>query len=356
MDKSLKELFSVYKYLPVGVMVFKDEKLFFVNDHLRSILLLAALPSDDIIHIIGDIIALESPSHSTLYEFLFHNDYFLYRNSVIQIERQTLEGFTVFVLIRISEPTMDAIDSIRPIRSLRHEKNIKSIPHNESEWRFLNKALGAKFEERKFPSIVLYNEIPIKGNCSVVEIRAGEIGLKIDNRQLIAAEIGKHWLFGSKQENMISGEVSRYDILLSQIWLKNLTLVSRGFHQRSVIRYTTENTSRFTVTVGGKKRSLLLRDVSEKGISVQTADSQTLIALSSMLGKTLHGELIIGTLTIEIKAVYLYTIALNTSEAMKVALSIGYDSENGAILHGWMNTKQLALIKEVRNYVQMISP
>lgn len=355
MDKLLKELFGVYKSLPVGVMVFKDEKLFFVNDHLRSILLLATLPSDDIIQIIGEMLQLESPSHSTLYDFLFHNDYFLYRDRVIQIERQTLEHFSVFVLIRISEQTIGAIDSIQPIRVLRHDKSIKSIPHDESEWKFLFKVLGAKFEERKFPSIVLYNEIPIKGNCSVVEIREGEVGLKIDKRQLIAAEFGKHWLFGIKQNNMILGKVSRYDILLSQIWLKNLTLVSQGFHQRSVIRYTTESGSRLTVSVGGKKRSLILRDVSEKGISIQTDDSETLIALSSMIGKTLHGELLIGKLTIEVKAVYLYTIALKTAEEMKVAFSIGYDSESGAMLREWMNTKQLALIKEVRNYVQMIS-
>lgn len=356
MNKAFKELFGVYKYLPVGVMIFKEEKLFFVNDHLRSILLLATPSSDDIIQIIGDMVQLEAPSHSTLYNFLFHNDYLLYRDRVIQIERQTVEPFTIFVLIRISEQTIGVIDSIQPIRLLHQEKSTVSTPQNENEWKLLYKVLGAKFEDRKFPSIVLYNEIPIKGDCRIVDVHPGEIGLKVDKRQLIAAEIGKHWLFGNKQDKMFSGEVSRYDLLLSKVWLKNLTLVSQGFHQRRVIRYTVESNSRFTVTIGGKKKFLLLRDVSEKGFSIQTDDSATLIALSSMIGKTLHGELIIDNLTVEIKAVYLYTLALNTSEAMKVAFSIGYDSHNESLLHAWMNSKQHSLINEVRNYVQMISP
>ena len=356
MNKALKELFIVYMHLPVGVMVFKDKKLFFVNEHLRSILLLATLSSDDIIQIFGEMIQLESPSHAALYNFLFHNDFFLFRDQVIQIERQTQEQFTIFALIRISEQTLRAIDSIQPIRLLRQEKNLKPAAHDEGEWKFLYKVLGEKFEDRKFPSIVLYNDIPIKGNCTVVDIRQGEIGLKIDKRQLIAAKIGQHWLFGNKQEMMISGKISRYDILLNQIWLKNITLVSQGYHQRSIIRYIVDSNSRFSITIDGKKRFLLLRDVSEKGMSIQTDDSATLIALSSMIEKTLHGELIIGHLTIEIKAVYLYTVALSGSIAMKVAFSIGYDSQNGAILREWMHAKQLALIKEVRNYVQMISP
>jgi hypothetical protein len=75
-----------------------------------------------------------------------------------------------------------------------------------------------------------------------------------------------------------------------------------------------------------------------------------------MIGKTLHGELMIGHLTIEIKAVYLYTVALSGTIAMKVAFSIGYDSPSGAILREWMHAKQLALIQEVRNYLQMVSP
>ncbi|MDD5212085.1 MAG: hypothetical protein PHV62_06700 [Sulfuricurvum sp.] len=49
MNDTLKELFIIYKNLPVGVIFFKHEKLIFVNDHLRSVLLFDNLTGDDIL-------------------------------------------------------------------------------------------------------------------------------------------------------------------------------------------------------------------------------------------------------------------------------------------------------------------
>ena len=41
---------------------------------------------------------------------------------------------------------------------------------------------------------------------------------------------------------------------------------------------------------------------------------------------------------------------------MKVAFTIGYDFQNGELLREWMNAGQLRLIKEIRNFIQMIPP
>jgi hypothetical protein len=41
---------------------------------------------------------------------------------------------------------------------------------------------------------------------------------------------------------------------------------------------------------------------------------------------------------------------------MKVAFSIGYDLHYGSLLREWLNEKQLQLIKEVHNFVQMLPP
>jgi len=56
-----------------------------------------------------------------------------------------------------------------------------------------------------------------------------------------------------------------------------------------------------------------------------------------------------------VKALWLYIVALDDASRMKAAFKIEYDKHNGILLREWLNTQQLRLIKEVRNFVQMIS-
>lgn len=353
MNDALKELFSAYKHLPVGVMFFKEEKLFFINDHLRSILLLANLPSDDVIHIIGSMVGLEESSHALLNRFLSHNDFFLYHDRVIQIERQSAEGVDIFVLIRLSDKAIEAIDATHALRQLCHEKAaVSSSAPKSDEHEILHKTLG-EWETRNFPSIVLYKGIPIKGECRVSEAKEGHIRLTVEKKQLAAAQIGAQWLVGSKRGTMLSGTVFRYDLGRHSVWLENLEIINEGFHARSVIRYGAEENDRMIVSINSKKISFLLRDVSEKGFSVQTDDAASLVVLSAVKGKTLDVELILGGKSVIAKAVWKYTIALDAS-MLKAAFTIGYDLHNGALLREWFNGEQLRLIKEVRNFVQMI--
>ncbi|WP_310440193.1 hypothetical protein [Sulfuricurvum sp.] len=355
MNDALKELFNAYKYLPVGVMFFKNETLFFVNEHLRTLLLLANLSSDEIIEIIGSMVGLENPSHSTLNDFLTYNDLFLYGDRVIQIERNIADDITIFVLIRLSEKAIEAVDSTRELRLLRREKNINtnSTDHNEAE--ILEKALGS-WEKGHFPSIVLYKGIPIKSDCMIMDAKGGEISIKVEKKQLAAAQVGTQWLVGTKRNAMLYGEVCRYDLNRSTVSLENLTILSQGFHLRNVIRYIAdEDNDRLILTIQGKKSLLALRNVSEKGISVKTDDTSILVALSTISGRTINAILLLNGNKIAINAVWLYTVPLDESSGMmKIAFTIGYDLHNGALLREWMNAGQLQLIKEVRNFIQMI--
>ncbi len=263
MNSALKELFNAYKYLPIGVMFFKDEKLFFVNDHLRNVLLLAALPSNHIIEIIGNMLGLEEPSHHSLHDFLLHNDSFLYKNSIIQIEHKSVNEIDLFVFLKISEQTIEMIDALRPLKLLQHEKTTIASPLINEEWKLLAKALGPQFETRKFPSVVLYKEIPIKADCRIVNFQKKTIELSVAKRQLIATEIGKEWLLGNRQNRMVSGKILSYDLQLGTIRLENLTLISHGFHLRNDIRYIIEKTAYFITSIKKEEKKLKLHDLSE---------------------------------------------------------------------------------------------
>lgn len=353
MSEALKELFDAYKHLPVGVMFFKDQRLFFINDHLRNILLLQNLGSDEIIHIIGDMVGLENTSHDSLCDFLSNNGFFLYRDRIMQIDRYHFDATDIFVIVRITDESINTIDKTRSLRELRQVKVSADTHMNEDHCLLLTKVLGY-WENRRFPSVVLYKGIPIKGDCTIIHTHSGEIAIKVENKQLSAAENGVLWLIGNTKDKMLSGEVSRYDLNQSVVWLKNIQIVADSFHARQVIRYRTSVEEKMVLVINGKKYISDLHDVSERGVSIQTDDAALLLALSSVKGKTLHAELILSTIRVTVHSIWLYTASLEGGIQMKSAFNIGYDLHNGSLLREWLNTKQLQLIKEVREFVQMM--
>ena len=353
MTEALKELFDAYKHLPVGVMFFKEQKLFFLNDHLRNVLLFQNLGSDDVISIIGEMVDLKEASHESLCDFFLHNNLFLYRDKLFQIDRQSYENIDIFVIVRVSDESINIIDKTRSLRELRHDKMVVNVQLSDDYHQLLNQALG-DWENNHYPSIVLYKGIPIKAECMITDASGGEIAIRVEKKQLSAAGIGVQWLIGNRRDKMIVGTLSRYDLSRSMIWLNHLEIIKDGFHLRQVIRYSASAEDQMILTISGKKYSATLHDLSEKGVSILTDNGALLVALSSAKGKTISSELLLSNIKISVHAVWLYTIAMEEGIQMKAAFSIGYDLHSGALLREWLNTKQLQLIKEVRNFVQMI--
>ena len=354
MTEALKELFNAYKHLPIGVMFFKDKQLFFVNDHLRSILLLQNLGSDEVIQILGDMVGVENASHESLCDFFSFTELFLYHDRLLQIDRQHVDNIDIFVIVRISDESIKMVDDTRSLRQMCATNLSSASKQQQDEHALLNKAFG-NWKNLTIPSVVLYKGIPIKADCLIVHAHEGEIAIKVEKKQLSAAQIGIQWLIGNRRDKMVAGEVLKYDLTQSVVWLNSLQIVNSSFHLRQVIRYGVSSEDQMIIFINGKKYSSSLHDISEKGSSIQTDNGALLLALSSVKGKTLEAELHLTNTKIVIKAVWLYSIALGSGTQMKAAFSIGYDLHNGSLLREWLNEKQLHLIKEVRTFVQMIS-
>jgi hypothetical protein len=301
------------------------------------------------------MVGLENALHETLCDFLSHNDFFLYHDRILQIDRQHFENIDIFVIIRINDESIKMVDETRPLRQMRQTKMLTVPKLQVDEQQLLTKAFG-NWEKVNLPSIVLYKGIPIKADCTIVLIHEGEIAIEVEKKQLSAAQIGAQWLIGNRRDKMVLGEVVKYDLTQSIVWLKNLEIVNKSFHLRQVIRYGVSTEDQMIISINGKKYISMLHDISEKGSSIQTDNGAFLVELSSIKGKTLDAELILSNTKIAIKAVWLYTMALDSGTQIKVAFSIGYDLHNGSLLREWLNTKQLQLIKEVRTFVQMIPP
>lgn len=180
MNDTLKELFTIYKNLPVGVIFFKQEKLIFVNDHLRSVLLFDNLTGDDILQPLSSMIGLEDFLESSLIQFFIKNDFFIYHDSIIQVARKKIDEIDIFVLIRLSEKTISAVPKFLQVRS---EKTTEIPIVNHDQHEILQKTLGESTNGH-YPSIALYKGIPIKSEVIVLEVKEGFIKLKVEKNSL----------------------------------------------------------------------------------------------------------------------------------------------------------------------------
>lgn len=353
MTDALKELFNDYKHLPVMVMFFKEGELFFVNDFLRSAFSLDNLQSDQVVQIIGHMIELEDPTHEALIQYLHENSSCVYENFIYQIEHSHFDQTDVFVLIRISDTTINLVDKTHSVRILREKKKAAELrpPINEQE--ILIKALGKWEQGNTYESVVLYKGIPIKGQCEIIALEEGILKVHVEKKQLIAAYPENEWIIGSKKEMLLLGKVSRYDLNQYCIYLEKLQLISKGFDRRSVIRYVTDENEQMQIVIDGKKKVFRIRDLSEKGVAAITEDE--VLSASLSLSKAYRASLILEGKTVEVRATLLYTVPLEL-KSMKLAFTIEYDQQNAHMLQEWMTAKQLHLIKEIRSFVQMIPP
>lgn len=355
MTEALKELFNAYKNLPVGVIFFKQKQLFFINEHLRHILLLGNLPGDDVVQIIGSMLNLENPSHLALHTYLSENDFFWYRDRIIQIEYTEYEDMSIIVITRLNDKAIEAVDSLRSLRQMREKNNLLSADITDQDiHKLLTQNLG-DYTKAYIPSVVLYKGIPIKGNIRVSAIENNQMKVQVEKKQLITAQNGVEWLFGMKRDAMMSSTVIGYDLSTNEVTLKNIHLISHGFHQRALIRYHADNHDSMSMEIKGKVYRFTVRNLSEKGIAVETDNSEALIALSTLGAKTVYMDITVSSKPIKAMATWLYTIPLEEEgRGMKVVFMIQYDAHNMSVLQEWLNAQQLHLIKEVRSFIQML--
>jgi hypothetical protein len=354
MTEALKELFNAYKNLPVGVIFFKQKQLFFVNEHLRHILLLGSLPGDDVAQIIGSMLNLENPSHLALHSYLSENDFFWYRDRIVQIEHSEYEDMTIIVFTRLNDQTIEAVDSLRSLRQMREKNNLLSKDITDQDIpKLLTQKLG-DYAKAQIPSVVLYKGIPIKGNIWVKAIENNHIRVLVEKKQLIASQNGVEWLFGFKRDAMISSTVSGYDLSTNEVTLTEMHPVSHGFHQRALIRYHADNHDSMSMKIKGKEYRFTLRNLSEKGVAVESDNSEALSALSTLGAKAVYMDITVSSKPIKAMATWLYTVPLDEGRRMKVVFMIQYDAHNAAVLQEWLNAQQLQLIKEVRSFIQML--
>lgn len=360
MKEALKELFNAYKHLPVGMLAFSQKRLFFVNAHLRQILLLGTLPGEEVIGIIGSMLGIENPSNDSLYAFFSGNDFFWYKDRLIQIERHESGELSVFVLVRIKSGVVGAIDSSRSIRIIPEPKTsqLASADSERTHTRQLLKEVLGSYEESRIHSVVLYKGIPIKADVSIEAVYQNRIAIRVEKKQLVAAQAGVEWIIGLNHDTVLSGRVVQCLMGNNVVVLEGLQKISAGYHQRSVIRYcVTDPSDVMMIWLKGKEYRFRLRDVSEEGISisVESTQAEALEILSGMRHKAVNAQLVLEQKVVPAAVSPLYEVPLEGGTEVKVAFSMQYDSRNDELLHAWLNARQIMLIKEVRNFIQMVS-
>jgi hypothetical protein len=146
-NKTLKELLHAYSHIPLGLLIFKEKKLFFINKHLRETIMLGNMDNKHSLEIICATLNLKADQEQ-LFSFLSNNEFFHRKEKYIQISSNSVDDLDIFVFTRLSEKLLKDIGAVEEIdfipvvtqntisRSVDNQKHIELLEFfDKKTWR-----------------------------------------------------------------------------------------------------------------------------------------------------------------------------------------------------------------------------
>ncbi|MDX1295903.1 MAG: hypothetical protein R3302_06540 [Sulfurimonadaceae bacterium] len=205
---TLKELLKIYSKLPTGLIVFKNRRIYFINDHLRDVLSLGTIPPDEALAMIGGI--LEEPAtDKSIYTFFEEHDFFTYKNKYIQIISRSEKPYHIFVFALLEPELLDKLSQMDASR-----RRIEPIADDDITHEYLidadeHKNLLQHFDSRrnsKARGYVLYRGVPLIADVIAVQPLKGTLAVRAGDKQMVSATTGTPWILSFASGKTILGE------------------------------------------------------------------------------------------------------------------------------------------------------
>lgn len=349
----IKELLRIYNMLPSGMLVFKDERLYYVNRHLRNVLTLGDLPVDKSLAIICGILDIE-PSEASLLTYLNERRFFTYKGKIIQISGSREGAYAVFVFARIDDMVLEALDVPR---APKPEARIEEEPLPETRELSRRHLEMLKYFEKhknlKATGYVLYKGIPLIAENVVVQPFKETLVVRVETKQLIAASEGSAWILKIENGVTVGGSVVYRNNDKRYVFLGDLHTAAEGFHQRENIRYAFGDGMSLTFPGGTASVTLKVLDLSEKALRTVTSDAALLEALGQNT-RPFRAELSYGGTAVSLACTFAREAGRCEGEAA-VVFSFGADEHVMVTLREWLHNRQIELIKEIREAARTLS-
>ena len=323
--------YEAYDILPNGIVVFKDSKVDYINQHIIDIFNLGDFDLNNCIEIIIKTIEIENELE--LFHFFCENSYFTHNEKVVQISHSRIDNIDIFSFVLLERSLLK--DELLSNSKERKKADIdeKVIKH------FKLKNI------KKVGILTLYKGLPLKNIGTIIRINRDSIEIKVDKKHHISL-LNKDdvILIANKNKSLpvIYGHVekSQRDIFT----IKNFTLTKDDMHLRKNVRIKPEN----DMYIQLEDKTFQVYDLSEMGVSLHVTNSEDENLLKSK--KSL--DLILFDKIAHVNTEYLKTVHNKDGKILKIIFNMYNTSQSATTIKDYLMQRQNEVIKEIHEFIK----
>lgn len=320
--------FSLFNILPTGVMIFKNQKVEFINQHILDVLSIGYFSTKNAVELIVKIFDVKDEEELCI--FLSNHDFFDTQTKRIQIEQNRYEDYDVFTFSRINIPMAEKI----PLDSTNLNKKV-DIDEKVAKLFKLNNI-------KKVKVMTLYKGVPIKNYGKIIRVNMDSIEVIVEPKHRISLLERDDILLivnTKKGSSVLHGYVVKSDKNVFKI--KNFYLSKEDVHLRDGLRVKF-STSTIAKTGG---REFEVYDISMKGISIKISRSEE----EEFLKERKFLKLFLEESELHLNLKYLKTVRDN-EKILKIIFLISLNSEDTSVLNQFIVKRQNEILREIHEY------
>jgi len=320
--------FSLFNILPTGVMIFRNQEVEFINQHILDVLSIGYFSTKNAVELIVNILGVKD--EQDLFLFLSSHDYFDTRTKRIQIEHSRYEDYDIYTFCRINSSIAQAIhptDTTSNKRADIDEKVAKLFKLNNI---------------KKVKVMTLYKGVPLKNYGKIIRVNMDSIEVIVEPKHRISLLERNDILLivnTKKGTSVLHGEVVKSD--KNVFTIKNFYLSKEDVHLRDGLRVKFSTST--LVKTGGMEFDVY--DISAKGISIKINSSQE----EEFLKERKSLKLFLEENELHLNLKYLKTVS-EDGKILKIIFLISANSEDSSKLNQFIVKRQNEILREIHEY------
>ncbi|EQB39468.1 hypothetical protein M947_05600 [Sulfurimonas hongkongensis] len=345
----LKEFLKLYNQLPCGIMIFKNDDLYFINNHLREILTLQNLDVENSLDVIASLLHLP-PSSEELLAFFSNKSFFSYKEKYIQISHKKYEEYEILVFVKLDTSVLEDIfinfKEASKITMKEIEDSISELNEENQDSKILE--YFDKKRNVKVIGIVLYKGVPLISENIVLRTYRNLLVVKIEDKQIISSTIGTTWIIKTKDGVVFQAAIKKVNNDKKLIFLSNPKIIKDGYHKRQRIRYELNHEQTIEIYLHKIKTTLDIVDISENSLKVLIDNASVLKDLIEKKD-TIEATMKIKDKTINLTCTFLKEGKIYDQKVEIIFLFTLNDSSK-VVLNKWLNEQQIKVINKIRMF------
>lgn len=319
--------FSLFDILPNGVIIFKNNKLEYINRHLLDVLSIGYLSRKNVIGHISKILNIQN--EEDLFLFFNNHDYFSINKKIMQVEHGRHDDYDIFTFMRINQSLTT--------------KELHTSTINQKV--YIDEEVAKHFKLnniQKVNVLTFYKGVPLKNIGKIIRINKDSIEVIVNSKHSISLLERDDILLimnTKKSSSVLHGSVVENNN--NTFTIKNFYLTSEDMHLRNGLRVKPDR----NVIVTVNDREFKVYDISVRGISINIDTVEEEEYLKDVKSLKLSND--DNSLDLSVK--YLKTISEN-DKILKIIFTISTIGDDELILNQYIVDKQNEILREIHKY------